>query len=340
MTRRPWCSGPRSTACALTLPSPSTTSTILRLWSETTAASGIRMASYSSDPGRRRRPNTPGVRKPSGLSNTAWARMVAVSGDSSLSTKLMWPLWKNSVSSIRRAATGLRFSRDDARCPVRCRREYLRNSASDAVNVNRIGSMDTSVVSSVAWDEPPATRLPLSTRASDTRPAMGARTWVNSSSSSAMRTSARAARTSVRAVSRSDQRWSNFTCEMALCLTRRLPRSNSRSANLNLVCAPSSAALAAFSCASKGRGSMTKSSWSFSTNWPSLKCMESRKPETRARISTRSRASKRPVYSSHSMIFFNSGLATVTGSGPCCVWPAVPSDRMSAPAAKVRVMIR
>src|ERR1700690_3376304 len=39
------------------------------------------------------------------------------------------------------------------------------------------------------------------------------------------------------------------------------------------------------------------------------------KPETRARTSTDSNAVKRPVYSSHSVMVFCSGRATVTGGG-------------------------
>src|SRR5258706_7395396 len=49
------------------------------------------------------------------------------------------------------------------------------------------------------------------------------------------------------------------------------------------------------------------------TIWPSLKLTESMKPETLARTSTVSTAAKRPVYSSHSVIVFCSGLAVVTG---------------------------
>src|SRR5258707_9488134 len=49
------------------------------------------------------------------------------------------------------------------------------------------------------------------------------------------------------------------------------------------------------------------------TIWPSLKLTESMKPETLARTSTVSTAAKRPVYSSHSVIGFWSGLAVVTG---------------------------
>src|SRR5215212_4870121 len=43
--------------------------------------------------------------------------------------------------------------------------------------------------------------------------------------------------------------------------------------------------------------------------------MESRKPDTRARTSTVFIAAKRPVYSSHSVIFFCTGTATVTAGG-------------------------
>src|SRR5215213_5244003 len=43
--------------------------------------------------------------------------------------------------------------------------------------------------------------------------------------------------------------------------------------------------------------------------------MESRKPDTRARISTVLVAAKRPVYSSHSVIFFCTGVETVTAGG-------------------------
>src|SRR5262249_52143812 len=51
------------------------------------------------------------------------------------------------------------------------------------------------------------------------------------------------------------------------------------------------------------------------TSWPSLKWTVSMNPETRARTSTCSTAAKRPVYSSHSVIVFCNGWATVTGGG-------------------------
>src|SRR6185312_3889715 len=43
--------------------------------------------------------------------------------------------------------------------------------------------------------------------------------------------------------------------------------------------------------------------------------MESMNPDTRARMSTVANASKRPVYSSHSVMDFCSGFETVTGGG-------------------------
>src|SRR5262249_33996329 len=46
-----------------------------------------------------------------------------------------------------------------------------------------------------------------------------------------------------------------------------------------------------------------------------LKCTESMKPETRARTSTLSTAVKRPVNSSHSVMTFCTGCATVTDGG-------------------------
>src|SRR5215510_1603784 len=51
------------------------------------------------------------------------------------------------------------------------------------------------------------------------------------------------------------------------------------------------------------------------TIWPSLKCTESMNPETRARTSTLSTAAKRPVNSSHSVMTFCTGCATVTAGG-------------------------
>src|SRR4051794_18736135 len=78
--------------------------------------------------------------------------------------------------------------------------------------------------------------------------------------------------------------------------------------------------------------------------------MESMNPETRARTSTVATAANRPVYSSHSVIVFWSGLATVTDGGggdelaagllsqPTSVWAA--SSRMPGTIPRVMVFPR
>src|SRR4029453_2851485 len=75
--------------------------------------------------------------------------------------------------------------------------------------------------------------------------------------------------------------------------------------------------------ASYGLGSMTNSRSPGLTIAPSRKWMESRYPSTRARTSTRSVASKRPVYSSHSVRRIANGGETTTaggaGGGGACV---------------------
>ncbi len=65
------------------------------------------------------------------------------------------------------------------------------------------------------------------------------------------------------------------------------------------------------------------------TIWPSLKWMESMKPETRARTSTVFTATKRPVYSSHSVIASASARETVTAGG---CGPALAAGLLSQPA--------
>ena len=68
--------------------------------------------------------------------------------------------------------------------------------------------------------------------------------------------------------------------------------------------------------------------------------MESMKPETRARTSTVSSASKRPVYSSHSVIDFCSGFETVTGGGggapPATGLLSQPASTVAANAAMIK----
>ncbi len=77
------------------------------------------------------------------------------------------------------------------------------------------------------------------------------------------------------------------------------------------------------------------------TTWPSLKCSESMKPETRARTSTVATATNRPVYSSHSVMRCCSGLETVT-AGSCgpelagC-WPHPANPMAASPQASIRI---
>src|SRR5712672_4315350 len=73
------------------------------------------------------------------------------------------------------------------------------------------------------------------------------------------------------------------------------------------------------------------------TIWPSLKLTESMKPETLARTSTVSTAAKRPVYSSHSVIVFCSGLAVVTGGAGGA---ALVAGLLSHPTSKCAVSSR
>src|SRR6266516_4350826 len=84
------------------------------------------------------------------------------------------------------------------------------------------------------------------------------------------------------------------------------------------------AALARFSSACYVRGSITKSNAPFFTISPSVKCTDCKYPLTRARTSTDSTASSRPVYSSHSTTSRTTGWLTVTFGGGglegcCCV---------------------
>src|SRR5262245_687590 len=69
------------------------------------------------------------------------------------------------------------------------------------------------------------------------------------------------------------------------------------------------------------------------TIWPSLKWIESMKPETRERTSTDSTAEKRPVNSFHSVTALCSGFATVTGGGDVAALaaglPSQPADRLA-----------
>src|SRR5215470_9148939 len=80
------------------------------------------------------------------------------------------------------------------------------------------------------------------------------------------------------------------------------------------------------------------------TIWPSLKCTESMKPETRARTSTLSTAVKRPVNSSHSVMTFCTGCATVTdgggGAAPAAGLRSQPARERAAKSSRLNRMPR
>src|SRR5215470_19710978 len=80
------------------------------------------------------------------------------------------------------------------------------------------------------------------------------------------------------------------------------------------------------------------------TSWPSLKWIESMKPETRARISTVATAVNRPVYSSHSVIFLCSGCDAVTGGGAGAALAigllSQPASRLAANSNEIRRIAR
>ena len=70
------------------------------------AVSGTISASAGVAAGTWMRANTPGVNRPSALSNTARPRMVPEPLSTTLSMKSIRPLWPNAFSSIRRSSTG------------------------------------------------------------------------------------------------------------------------------------------------------------------------------------------------------------------------------------------
>ncbi len=197
-----------------------------------------------------------------------------------------------------------------------------------------MGSSDTIVVSSVAPVSPPLIRLPASTRRSEIRPEIGARTSVHSRLSEACFRAASDEATAPAASRAVDRRVSNSRSVKVWLRTSGVARSRSSDAISNLARARSRSALACSTAMRYGRGSTTKRRSPCLTTSPSLKWMESMKPETRARTSTVSTAVNRPVYSSHSVIVFWSGRATVTGGGEAAVSAGLRSQPAKPCAAR------
>ena len=222
------------------------------------ASSGTISASKGPARYRRSWPNMPGEMKPSGLSITvARARMVPELRSSALSMKSMLPFQRYSVSSCRRISTWLlRWS-----LPAR---RYFSSADSGASNTKRIGFSLTMVVSTVVSA---ATRLPGARRRHEARPAIGALMRVYDEvqfvrwSCAASAAARLAAACSCAAARRSACAWltslsliSDFgALQLRVGIGQhgasRLPRQRGPCAI----------------CASKGRGSMTNSSWPFCT---------------------------------------------------------------------------
>src|ERR1700730_11111181 len=176
-----------------------------------------------------------------------------------------------------------------------------------------MGSIDTMRVRSVAPVWPPAMRLPASTRRSEIRPVVGARTSVHSRLSCACFNAASADPTWPAASRSVDFLVSNSRSVSDWLRTSGVARCTSREAISSFALARSTSAFACSTAISYGRRSIMNRRSPCFTIWPSLKWMESTKPETLARTSTVSTAVKRPVYSSHSVMTFCNGRATVTG---------------------------
>src|SRR5438128_720210 len=158
-------------------------------------------------------------------------------------------------------------------------------------------------------------RFPSVTSFRPTRPPTGADTCVNSTSSLAASTAASASSTDASACRTFDSRMSASSCEMAWLASRSLARAKFFRASASRDFASSASASARCSAASYGRGSIKKRRSPFLTIAPSRKWIDCRYPLTRGRTSTESTASRRAVYSSHSVISRATGWTTVTFGG-------------------------
>src|SRR5712672_4058207 len=199
-----------------------------------------------------------------------------------------------------------------------------------------IGSSVTIDVSTVALPSLPWTRLPTLTRWRLTRPAIGARTWVNSMLSLAAFSAPSACISAARAACKVWRRWSTMDSETALVWTKVSARSSSRFASSALARASESWPSACSATASKGRASITYKRSPGLTNAPSRNSTLVTNPPTRARTWTSSTASNRPVNSSQSVTVRLVGCATVTSGGPaaaCCGGLSPQPDRLSASSA-------
>src|SRR5882724_6148305 len=184
-------------------------------------------------------------------------------------------------------------------------------------------------------------RFPSVTSFRPTRPPMGADTRVNSTSSRAASTAACASSTDASACRTFDSRMSDSSCEMAWLLSRSAARAKFLRASASRDFASSTSASVRCSAASYGRGSIRKRRSPLWTIAPSWKWIDCRYPLTRGRTSTESMASRRAVYSSHSVISRATGWTTFTfGGGGAGAGREPHAERTSAAATSAHVAHR
>src|SRR5438093_959334 len=184
-------------------------------------------------------------------------------------------------------------------------------------------------------------RFPSVTSFRPTRPPTGADTRVNSTSSLAASTAAWASPTDASACRTFDSRMSDSSCEIAWLESRSAARAKFFRASASRDFASSTSASARRSAASYGRGSIKKRRSPLWTIVPSWKWIDCRYPLTRGRTSTESTASRRAVYSSHSVISRATGWTTFTfGGGGAGAGRAPHEERTSAAARTARATSR
>ena len=181
-----------------------------------------------------------------------------------LSEKSSRPVRVKPLSSCRRMRTGEPWLAPPSRI-------YFNSTASEPSKTKWIGPPETMVVRTSPAEEPPATRLPGSTRRSETRPEVGAVTRVYSRFSWAVRTAALAAARLAWAASTAALLASYSARETAWEASRVSLRARLARARVSCDCIWATWAWAWARAAWAGRGSRVKSSWPFWTIWPSRK---------------------------------------------------------------------
>ena len=168
-------------ACGTTVPSSVTVMTMLFDWSVRMALSGTRIASYSFEPGKRRRPNWPGVMNRSGFGRHRRGRGSCRSRDRSGCRRSS--SCRDAASHVRRAAasaTIVSWSRVEGTAP-RLHGALIGEEIAFAHVEGEVDRVERHDRWSAAWRfGSPVTRLPTSIRRLETRPEIGAVTLVKS----------------------------------------------------------------------------------------------------------------------------------------------------------------